>query len=134
MSKLIRFALTIIVVHLAVSTLHGTAHKILGVHLSVLQSLFVIIVIAIAPLLAGVLLWKRKSAAGAVVLLLSMVGALVFGVYNHFVEISSDHVSQVSALSHGVWVPIFQVTAFLLAPVEALGALAAMLLLKSGER
>lgn len=134
MNKLKRFALMTVIVHAAVSTLHGAAHKILGVSLTMFQSLFVIVVIAAAPLLAGVLLWKKTSEAGAVMLLISMAGALVFGVYYHFVAISPDHVSHVAALSQSLWVPVFQVTAFLLAPIEALGVAAAVLLLKSGER
>jgi uncharacterized membrane protein len=132
MGKLIRFTWATIIVHAGVSTLHGAAHQILGVKLTLSQSLFVIIVIAIAPLLAGVLLWKKASAAGAIILLLSMAGSLAFGVYHHFVAISPDHVAHVSALSHSSWVTVFQATAFLLAPVEAVGVVAGILLLKRG--
>jgi hypothetical protein len=130
LSKLLRFALTIVIAHAAVATLHGAAHQALGVSLSVSQSLFVIIVIAIAPVLAGLLLWKKPSAAGAVMLALSMAGSLVFGVYNHFVALSPDHVSHVGAMSNSAWVTVFQATALLLPLTELAGTVVGLLLLK----
>ena len=52
-----------------------------------------------------------------------MAGALVFGVYNHFVASSPDHVSHVAVVASGGWVIVFQVTAALLVIIEAFGCL-----------
>lgn len=85
----------------------------------------------LAPLVAGLLLMKRMRAIGALLLACSMAGSLLFGVYNHFVLISPDHVSHVGALPQKFWAFIFQMTAALLALVEALGIWAGIRMLKS---
>ncbi len=120
-SNVVRLALAMIVVHAAVATLHGAAHRILGIELSPLQTLYVVLVITLAPLAAGLLLWKRIARAGAIVLACSMAGASVFGAYNHFVAISADHVAHLSSATHGGWVVIFQATAIMLAFIEPFG-------------
>lgn len=130
MTVLTRLALAIVIAHAAIATLHGAAHKALGVELSLSQTLFVAIVITVAPVLAGVLLWKRAGAAGAPVFLISMAGSFVFGVYYHFIAISPDHVSHVAATSRGPWATAFQVTAFLLMFVELAGIVVGALLSK----
>ncbi|HEX8000736.1 MAG TPA: hypothetical protein VF528_20310 [Pyrinomonadaceae bacterium] len=130
MNTLTRFALVTVIAHAAVATLHGAAHQRLGVGLSTSQSLFVIVVITIAPIVAAILLWKKLPTAGAVILTLSMAGSLLFGVYNHFVGISPDHVSNVAAMSRSSWVSVFQSTAFLLPLTEAAGTIAGIFLLK----
>ncbi len=119
-----------VIAHAAVATLHGAAHQTLGVELSTSQSLFVIVVIAVAPVLAGLLLWKKHGTAGAVMLAISMAGSLVFGVYNHFVTLSPDHVSHVAAMSNSAWVTVFQATALLLPLTELAGTVVGLLLLK----
>ena len=55
---------------------------------------------------------------GIALLFCSMLGALVFGIYNHFILISPDHVSQIPATS---WGKVFQITAVLLVISETLG-------------
>jgi hypothetical protein len=52
-----------------------------------------------------------------------MAGSLVFGVVNHFVIVSPDHVSHVPA----EWSTLFTVTAVLLAVLEAAGTAAGVL-------
>ncbi|MGB7923390.1 MAG: hypothetical protein WCF57_09115 [Pyrinomonadaceae bacterium] len=136
MIKAARYAIWVVIVHALVSALHGAAHARLDVSLSQAQTLFVVVVITVAPLLAGLLLWRKQHIAGALLFLCSMVGALVFGVYNHFVASSPDHVAHVAAASSGGWVAVFQVTAALLAVVEAVGCVVGgwMLKLYSGSR
>jgi hypothetical protein len=48
----------------------------------------------------------------------SMTGALLFGIYNHFISMSPDHISQISFAGWGV---LFQVTAILLLVIEGIG-------------
>ena len=125
-----RLALATIIAHALIVSVHGAAHQILGVQASPSQTLFIFIVIMLAPLLAGLLLWKRYDNLGAILLACSMAGSLAFGVYNHFVAISPDHVSIVSRMSLATWALIFQGTALLLAAIEAVGVYAGISLLK----
>jgi Na+/proline symporter len=125
-----RLALAAVIAHAIVLIFHSAAHQILGVEASPTQTLFIVTVIITAPVLAGILLWRRVERFGAVLLTCSMAGSLIFGVYNHFVVSSPDHVSHVSGMSPASWAIIFQVTAFLLALTEALGVFAGTLTLK----
>ena len=131
MSRAARFALITIILHALVSAVHATAHRTLNVELSRSQIVFVAIVITIAPLLAGLLIWSGAMKAGAILLAFSMAGALVFGVYHHFVLISPDHVSHLPGIPGTIPVLMFQATAMLLALVEGLGVMAGIMALKS---
>jgi lipopolysaccharide export LptBFGC system permease protein LptF len=102
-----------------VVVLHGFAHAKIPVPISQLQSLFIVSVIVLAPLLAMVLLWMQFRRAGGLLLFLAMAGALVFGAYNHFIVVGADHISHVPP---GEWGMLFRVTAILLALAEGLGS------------
>jgi hypothetical protein len=130
-SRAARFALITIILHALVSAIHGTAHRTLNVELSRSQLVFIAIVITIAPLFAGLLIWRGATKAGAMMLALSMAGSLVFGVYHHFVLISPDHVSHLPGIPGAIPVIMFQATAVLLALVEGLGVVAGIMVLKS---
>jgi hypothetical protein len=130
MSKAARFALVVIVTHAAITALHGTAHRVLDVELSRSQLLFIAAVILVAPLVAGVLLLKRAASSAGIILTLSMAGALVFGLYNHFVLVGPDHVFHVPGIRGSLWVRAFQATAALLALSEGAGVGAGLLLLR----
>ena len=110
--------------HLVVSLVHGRAHEALAVGLSSWQNIYVMTVIAIAPLIAMVLTWLRRDRAGLILLLLSMSGSLIFGVIYHYVVVSSDHVSH---LPPGNAQGIFRTTALLLVLTELFGVIVAML-------
>ncbi|HJU57046.1 MAG TPA: hypothetical protein VJ715_20845 [Pyrinomonadaceae bacterium] len=129
-SSAVRFALYAVVAHAAVVALHSTAHEILGVKATPAQLVFIVAIIMAAPLVAGLLLWRGKERAGALLLICSMLGALAFGVYYHFVADTADHVSHVARMSPAGWAVVFQATALLLALVEALGAWAGWSVLK----
>jgi len=129
MQKGARFALGMILAHVAVNAVHGAAHRELAIPLSRSQELFIVLVIGIAPLLAGVLIWKEFS-FGGLLLAASLAGSLVFGVWNHFVAISPDHVSHMPAAGSSLWKGVFQGTAILLVPTDALGCWAGLRLLK----
>jgi len=95
---------------------HGAAHGGANVPLSAAANLFLFVVILAGPL-AGLALTWRSARIGSGLIALTMAGALVFGVVNHFVFASPDHVAHVDA----AWRPLFAATAVLLALTEALG-------------
>lgn len=117
----------VVLAHLVVNILHGQAHTSLGVGLSSWQQLYVIVVILIAPLVALGLSLTRYLRAGLWLLLVSMLGALVFGACYHYVVISPDHVAH---LPVGAARGLFRLTALLLLITEALGLALAGLSLK----
>ena len=89
-------ATIIVVAHLAVSLVHGAAHSGAAVPLSALQNVFVWVVILAGPLAA---LWLIRTGRplGPELLALTMGGSLVFGIVNHFVIESADHVAHITA-------------------------------------
>jgi hypothetical protein len=107
----------IVLIHLAISILHGRAHSGAQVPLSTAATLFVYIVILAGPL-AGLILFRSMPVAGAWTVAASLGGALVFGLINHFIVAGPDHVDHVAA----AWRPLFGITAALLAATEAAGA------------
>jgi hypothetical protein len=107
-----------VILHGVVVWFHGAAHKELGVGLALWERIFVDVVILGAPVVALVLIWTPLKKCGYLTLALSMAGALVFGVYHHFIAISPDHVAH---LPPGDAQGIFKVTAALLVATEALG-------------
>jgi hypothetical protein len=105
-------------VHLAISLLHGLAHVEAAVYLPVLGNLYVLVVILIAPLVA--LFWLSRSLHwGGGLLALAMAGSLIFGLVNHFLLPGMDNVAEVS----GIWHLPFEISAYLLALLEAAGTL-----------
>lgn len=117
MHSIIRHGTIVVVIHAIVVALHGLAHEKIPVPLSLLQSLFVGSMIVFAPIAAMILLWTPFQLAGSWLLLGSMVGAILLGVYHHFIVISPDHISQVPFAGWGV---LFQITAILLFLTEGL--------------
>ena len=94
MSLLQRSVITALVaVHLAANFWHSGAHTELSVDLSPVQLTFVIIVILLAPIAAGVLVWTRWMTIGLWLLVLSMAAALLFGVYHHYILVSPDNIA-----------------------------------------
>ena len=106
----------VVLAHLVVTVVHGTAHTGAHVPLSPAANVFVITVILAGPLIGLVVSWWAGR-LGAWLVALTMGGALVFGFLNHFVFASPDHVNQVDPQ----WRALFTVTAVLLAFTEALG-------------
>jgi len=125
-----RFAIGVILVHLGVIAVHGRAHSLLHISLTHLQQVFVLVVILAGPLLAGILLLFKAQRAAAVLLLLSMVGSLAFGTYNHFVVTGADNALHVAP---GTWGTAFQITSILLVVTETLGCWAGIALLRAQE-
>ena len=113
-----KYVTTIVLVHLLVNIAHGAAHRELMILLDPVGTLFVMVVIVAGPLVAMALAWSSRKRLGLGLLTLSMAGALVFGFYKHFVQMSSDHVGMQPP---GAWSTVFAVTSYLLAITEALG-------------
>jgi hypothetical protein len=120
-----------VVVHAVVSALHGWAHLRLRVALSPFQAAFVAVVITAGPIVAAALLWTDRRVVGAWLLLVTMAASLAFGVYYHYIAISSDHVAHLPA---GSWRGAFRWTAALLIPSELAGALVGALALRAAGR
>jgi hypothetical protein len=108
----------VVLIHLVVAAVHGSAHGGAHVALTPVALAFVIVVIQIAPLV-GVWLSRSRPLGGAWLFTASMAGALVFGVVNHFVLPGSDNVGRVDAQ----WRALFASTAALLALIEASGTI-----------
>jgi hypothetical protein len=112
-----RWLTAVVFAHLIISLVHGSAHAQANVPLSRAGTLFVFVVILAGPLVGLAMTWPAHR-TGGVLIAITMAASLVFGVVNHFVLSSPDHVSHVDA----AWRALFTATAALLAVSEALGA------------
>ena len=118
-----RVAILLVVLHLLITTPHSLAHTNLHIAMEAWQNIYIFLVILIAPIVAALLIWKRKP-SGFVVLALSMIGSFVFGVYYHFVATGADNVFTLLVSS---WTLTFQLSAWLLAITELAAAVVAFL-------
>ena len=123
-SALVGFAIGIVLIHFAINVAHGIAHTHLAIELNAFQKIFVAAVIVVAPLYAAYLVWKGNLRTGGALLALSMAGALVFGVYYHFILPGPDRVTHINMPISSDMRDIFDVSAVLLALFECLGVLA----------
>jgi hypothetical protein len=112
----------VVIVHLAVSIVHGIAHGRAPVLLSAGATLFVVAVILIGPILGLIVYAFWLPRTGAWIVAVTMAGAFAFGLVNHFLISGSDHVSHVPA----PWRMMFGITAALLAVIEAAGSALAL--------
>jgi hypothetical protein len=106
----------VVLVHFLLNIVHGRAHAGAQVPLPFEASLFVYTVILAGPV-AGLVAWRWQPRLGGWLVALSMCGALVFGLINHFIIEGPDHVAHVAA----AWRPLFGITAGLLLLWEAAG-------------
>ena len=106
----------VVLLHLAVTVLHGSAHTSAGVNLGPAGLAFVIAVIEIGPL-AGLIWMRTNRQSGARLIALAMMASLIFGMVNHFIIPGADRVDYVHGPSH----VLFETTAVLLAITEAVG-------------
>jgi hypothetical protein len=128
-----RLSIAIIALHAMVTVAHGAAHSTLKIVMNGWQNAYIFIVIFLLPLVAGFLIWKRAR-GGYLILFLSMLGALVFGGYYHFVLAGADNVSAVGHHAMTSWAQRFQVSAVLLALVEFAGVVAGVAGLRTVNR
>jgi hypothetical protein len=107
--------------------LHSAAHIQLAIFLpSVLANAYIWVVLILAPFVAAGLLWTSRARGGAWLLFWSMLGSLIFEVYNHYLAMSPDHVSQVPDTW---WGHAFRMTAVATALLEVAGCVLAIYLL-----
>ena len=128
-----RAALWLVGINFLTVVLHSVAHEVLGVKATAAQLAFIVPVIVVAPVVAGLML-PRRTAAGAALLAASMLGSFAFGLYYHFVADTVDHVAHVATLRPAFWSAMFRATAWLLLASEALGAAVAWLSLAGRPR
>ena len=114
-----RYGVIIVALHFLIVVVHSAAHMSLHIDMNLWQSVYIFVMIVALPLLAGFLLWRRAR-GGFPVLLVSMLGALIFGGYYHFIAAGIDNVA---SLGSRPWSGTFQLTAVLLALTEAAGVL-----------
>jgi hypothetical protein len=87
----------LVAIHLAASLWHGGVHTQLAIGLPPEKTVFVYVVILIVPIVAAVLVWTRYISLGIWMLFLSMLGALIFGAYHHYVLVSPDNIGHLPA-------------------------------------
>lgn len=87
----------LVAVHLVASLWHGNAHTRLAIYLPTEKTLFIFIVILIAPIVAAALVWTRYFSIGLWVFFLSMLGSFLFGAYHHFLLVSPDNIHHLPA-------------------------------------
>ena len=121
MNTLMRFA---VILHVVIAGWHGASHQLLPVPLTMAQTAFVAIVIMALPVLGAALSYTRQALAGSMLVLVSMLAALAFGVINHFVLVSVDNVW---CVPQGPWQRSFVTSAVLVAASELFGVIAAAL-------
>lgn len=121
MYKLRLVASLLICIHVIVVVLHGMAHAGINVWADLFSGVFIGVVIVIAPLVALYLLYTRWLRWGALLLTLAMLGALLFGVWEHFLLPGTDNIA---VTQPGIWQWPFRLTAVLLSLIEAAGTLA----------
>jgi len=112
------YGTAIVVCHAIVSLVHGVAHSELHIDLSRTETCFVLMVIGLCPLVAMGLLWTRWRTSGLVLLVSSMAGSLLFGLYHHFLVMGPDHVGEQIP---GLWATTFALTAYGILITEGLG-------------
>src|SRR6476661_485693 len=109
--------MAIVVAHLIISAVHGAAHTGAQVPMSRAANLFIYGVILAGPLV-GLALIGPAVRLGSIVIAVTMAASLVFGIVNHFILASPDHIAYVDPQ----WRPLFAATAVLLAVTEAIGS------------
>jgi len=115
--QVVRSGIGIAMAHGAIVGIHGLSHARLGIGVTQGQAIYIAVIIFIAPLVAAVSL-RRAAVAGFLILMLSMFGALVFGLTYHFILPGPDNVFEVH---HRAWAMLFQFSALFLALTEAAG-------------
>ena len=106
----------VVFLHLVVSFIHGAAHSGAQVALGTAGTVFVYVVILAGPL-AGLAAAFRSPQTGGAIVAMTMAGALIFGLVNHFIISGADHVAHVAP----AWRTLFASTAALLVIIEAAG-------------
>jgi len=119
-------AALVVLVHTVVMLVHGAAHMRLNIGLAPWAKIYVLGIVGIGPIVGLSFLRSSRQRTGAAILFITMIGALLFGLWNHFIAQGADHVMHLQA---GPWRLPFQVTAGLLLISEVAGGVVAFALL-----
>ncbi len=130
--RLSRLSIAIILLHVIVTAAHSVAHMSLNILMNSWQNAYIFVVIVLLPLVCGYLIWRRAR-FGYLILFLSMLAALAFGGYYHFVLAGTDNVSTVAHHPAHSWAQLFQVSAVLIAMVELAGAVVGVVGVRDGK-
>src|SRR5262245_41992637 len=101
MNRLAWAAAAVVIFNLVVNSLHGASHERTHVGLTAWQLAFVVTTVYVLPIAAAALYWTPLRQTGAMLLAASLVAAVLFGVYFHFIADTSDHVSHQHADADG---------------------------------
>jgi hypothetical protein len=118
MARTVTYTTGIVLLHLLVNIVHGSAHRQLRIGLTPIASAFVILVVLLFPLIAMILVWTAKKQLGLILLSASMLASFVFGLYHHFLAAGPDHIH---SQPNGAWGLTFVATSYALLILEALG-------------
>jgi len=125
---LVMTAVSVVLLHTAMMPVHGAAHMRLKIGMSTWANIYLLCIVGIGPIAGLFLLKSGRQRTGATILFTTMMSALLFGIWNHFIAHGPDHVMHVQA---GAWRLPFQITAVLLALSETAGAIVALMLLQA---
>jgi|tagenome__1003787_1003787.scaffolds.fasta_scaffold20987668_2 hypothetical protein len=125
---LVMTAVSVVLLHTSMMPVHGAAHMRLKIGMSTWANIYLLCIVGIGPIAGLVLLKSGRQRTGATILFTTMMSALLFGIWNHFIAHGPDHVMHVQA---GAWRLPFQTTAVLLALSETAGAIVALMLLQT---
>ena len=118
-----QIGIALAILHALVVTPHSIAHTVLHIDMNQWQTVYIVLVILIGPIVSAALLWKLPN-AGFALLGLSMAGSFIFGGYYHFIAEGADNVASLHAHP---WTFTFQISAVLLAVTELAGTVVGML-------
>jgi hypothetical protein len=119
----------VVVLHLIVTAVHGSAHTGAAVEQGWAAMAFILLVIIAGPLVGLAWMWL-DARTGARLIGITMAASLLFGLINHFIIPGADHVAHVAA----AWRSQFASTAVMLAVIEAAGAALGFAYGRSAER
>jgi hypothetical protein len=128
--SIIRYAILVVFIHIAITVVHGILHQQVGVTLSSFQYSYVLVVTLVVPAASVPMLFVKNTnfqRVGAWLMVASMFGSLVFGVFYHTLVPGSDNIFSVM---HGQWGVAFRSTAILLAIVDGAGCWVGLRVLK----
>ena len=128
--SIIRYAILVVLIHLAITVVHGILHQQVKVNVSSFQYSYVLVVTLVAPAASVAMLLVKNTnfqRGGAWLMVASMFGSLVFGVFYHLLVPGSDNIYSVM---NGQWSVAFRSTALLLAIVDIAGCLVGLRVLK----
>lgn len=84
-----------VILHVAVSVIHGIVHLAIPVRVAGWQYGYAVVVILSVPIIGAVLVHRGRTTAGSLVLFLAGLAALAFEGLYHFVLTNPDHVTAV---------------------------------------